>query len=329
MKAAFYRETGRARNVIEIGELPDPEAGPGEVRVRVAFSGINPSDVKARAGRGLRGGFPLVIPHSDGAGTIDQVGPGVPPERLGTRVWTWNAQIKRPFGTAAEYVVLPSEQAVPLPGGVSEQAGACLGVPFMTAWRAVHQRPAVLPGTETILVAGGAGTVGGYAIQLARRAGYRVITTISSVRKAEQVLELGAHHVINYREEDVAERIRVLTGGQGVDRIIEVDLAANAKLYTGALARGGMVIVYGSSDWSARLPLGEFLVHGVELTLFNVYELKERTRAAAILDSATVLADPSFRHRIAATFTIDETIKAHEVVESGQMIGNVLVTPSG
>jgi NADPH:quinone reductase len=324
MRAAYYEENGPARIVLKIGERPIPESGPGEVRVRVKVSGVNPSDVKTRRGSGRVPGFPLTIPHSDGAGIIDAVGTGVDPARIGERVWLWNGQWRRPFGTAAEYVSLPAAQAVPLPAAVPFEVGACLGIPLLTAWRAVHWRP-VGPG-ETMLIAGGAGSVGHYAVQLAKRAGYRVIASVSSAEKAAIARAAGAEAAVDYRTQDLAEAVRHFTGGAGIDRVIEVNLSANAGRYAEYLRHDGLAVVYGSDNWATNLPLGAWLVHGIELALPIVYELPPSIRAEATAAIRELLADPSFEHRIAARFPLDRIADAHEAVESGKLIGNVVVT---
>ncbi|HVI88223.1 MAG TPA: NADPH:quinone reductase [Dongiaceae bacterium] len=324
MRAAYYQENGPARAVLKIGQQPTPEPGPGEVRVRVKVSGVNPSDVKSRRGGGRTAGFPLTIPHSDGAGIIDAVGTGVDPARIGEWVWLWNGQWRRPFGTAAEFVALPAAQAVPLPAAVSFEVGACLGIPLLTAWRAVHWRP-IRPG-ETMLVAGGAGSVGHYAVQLAKRAGYRVIASVSSAEKAAVARAAGAEAVVDYRSQDLAEAVREFTDGAGIDRVVEVNLSANAGRYAEYLRHEGLAVVYGSDDWTTQLPLGAWLVHGIELALFIVYELPPAIRAAAIAATTELLADPGFEHRIAARFPLERIAEAHEAVETGKLIGNVVVT---
>jgi NADPH2:quinone reductase len=324
MRAAYYEENGPARNVLKVGERPTPEPGPGEVRVQVKASGVNPSDVKTRRGSGRAPGFPLTIPHSDGAGIVDAVGAGVDRARIGERVWLWNGQWRRPFGTAAEYVSLPAAQAVPLPAAVPFDVGACLGIPLLTAWRAVHWRPA-RPG-ETMLVAGGAGSVGHYVVQLAKRAGYRVIASVSSADKAAIARAAGAEATVDYRTQDLAEAVRHFAGGPGIDRVIEVNLSANAGRYVEYLRHEGLAVVYGSDSWVTELPLGAWLVHGIELAIFIVYELPPSIREAAIAATQKLLADPSFEHRIAVRFPLDRTADAHEAVESGKLIGNVVVT---
>lgn len=325
MRAAAYDRGGPARDVLTVRDVPMPEPGAGEVLVRVLASGVNPSDVKNRSGAWTAHPFPRVIPHSDGAGVIEAVGPDVDAGRVGERVWTWNAQWARPFGTAAEFVVLPAPQAVPLPPGVSFEAGACLGIPWLTAWRAVHYWPAS-PGV--ILVTGGAGAVGFYAIQLAKRAGHRVVTTVSSPDKADVARSAGADLVVDYKREDVVEAVAAFTDGRGVDGIVEVDLRANAPLYTKLLRPGGLAVAYGSGDWSAPLPLGPWLLHGVALAVFIVYELAPEIRDRAVAESFAILQDPSFKHLIAARFPLDRIVEAHEAVESGLMLGNVVVEPT-
>jgi NADPH:quinone reductase len=322
MRAAFYDRLGPAEKVLRVDDLPDPLAQPGEVLVKVVASGVNPSDVKSRGGGAVHP-FPRVIPHSDGAGVIVAVGKGVDTDRVGQRVWLWNAQWQRPRGTAAELVAVPEAQAVPLPTRVSFEAGACLGVPFLTAWRAVHYQPIVTG--EVVLVAGGAGAVGFYAIQLAKRAGARVIATVSSTEKASIASAAGADLVLDYNDPTFVAAVQRSTGGKGADRIVEVDLVGNAPRYRAILRKGGLVIAYGSRSWSAPLSLSEWLLHGIELAIFIVYELPDEVRRAAIAKSAAILADPSFRHLIAQTYSLDQIAAAHQAVEQGRLLGNAVV----
>jgi NADPH2:quinone reductase len=322
LRAIRYERTGPAREVLHLTTVPRPEPGPGEVRVRLHASGVNPSDVKSR--RAPQMSYAAVTPHSDGAGVVEAVGDDVPASRLGERVWTFNAQWKRPFGTAAEAVVLPAAFAVPLPEGVSFEVGACLGIPALTAWEAVHGEDAV--DGETVLVQGGAGAVGHLAVQFAAQAGKRVIASVSSADKAALALAAGAEAVVNYREEDVAARIAALTGGRGVDRVIEVNLSANAGSYARVVRPGGRVTVYGSDDWQAVLPLRDYLVHGLSLRFFIVYELDERQRAAGIAGVHAALAR-GLDVKIAARFGLADTATAHEMVEAGRQVGNVVVLP--
>src|SRR5690349_13638657 len=251
MRAAYYEANGAAAQVLRLGDLTTPEPGVGEVRVRLATSGVNPSDVKSRAGLTRKIAFPRVIPHSDGAGVIDMVGDGVPPARVGERVWTWNAQWKRPFGTCAEYIVLPAALAVRLPDDIGFAEGACLGIPAMTAYHAVAVAEAWAG--STLLVSGGAGAVGNYAIQFAKARGAVVITTVSSEEKGKLALRAGADHVVDYKREDVGERVMELTDKAGVDAMIELDLTANAPLMPAVLRPRGTVVVYGTRA-EAKIP---------------------------------------------------------------------------
>ncbi len=323
MRVASYTAPGTAREVLKIGQRPTPVPLPHEVLVRVHASGVNPSDVKTRRSGPLA--FPEIVPHSDGAGVIEAVGREVDSRRIGERVWIWNAAWRRANGTAAEYVALPSRQAVRLPDNTSFEAGACLGIPALTAYRAVHFSGDVRG--LVLLVAGGAGAVGHYACQMAAAAGATVIATVSSDVKAAQALEAGAAHVINYRQESIADRVHQIVGQNGVDRVLEVDLAANAAGYTGYLKHGGCAIVYGSGDWAATLPLRNWLVHGVTASFFIVYELSDEVRARAVADITQWLERNRLIHRIAARFSLDEIALAHEAVESGRHIGNVVVLP--
>ncbi len=323
MRVACYSVPGPARDVIRIVEKPKPVPSQNEVLVRVHASGVNPSDVKSRKSGPLA--FAEIIPHSDGAGVIEAVGSGVGSHRIGERVWLWNAAWKRAHGTAAEYVALPSGQAVRLPNNISFEAGACLGIPALTAYRAV------LFGGDVrglnILVAGGAGAVGHYACQIAAQAGAVVIATVSSDEKAQQAISAGASQAINYKSESVGDRIQQITRGAGADRVLEVDLAANAHLYTSCLRRDGQVIVYGSADWNTKLPLRDWLIHGVTTSFFIVYELGPSVRERAIADLTKWLEQDRLAHRVAARYSLEETALAHEAVESGRIVGNVVVIP--
>ncbi|MFZ1948552.1 MAG: NADPH:quinone reductase [Pseudolabrys sp.] len=323
MQAAYYERNGLAREVLRIGEIQTPSAGPGEVRVKLAASGVNPSDVKSRQGSTRKIAFPRVIPHSDGAGVIDDVGDGVPKSRIGERVWVWNGQWKRAFGTAAEFIVVPTAQAVALPGNVSFEAGACLGIPAMTAIHAVVLAKATKD--KTLLVSGGAGAVSQYVIQFAKAQGATVIATVSSPEKAKAAHEAGADHTVDYKRESVGERVMEITGNRGIDVTIEMDLTANAKLIPNVLRPKGSVIVYGTGP-EAVLPAAFCLVNSIRLQFFLVYELDaaERERALAAINSA--LKTGSLLNRILQpTYSLADTVAAHEAVERGT-IGNVIVT---
>jgi NADPH2:quinone reductase len=322
MRAATFSHTGSARDVLHVEDRPVPEPGPGEVRVKIEASGVNPSDVKRRGAKpdGSPAEFPLVIPHSDGAGRIDKVGPGVGPARVGERVWTFNAQFERPFGTAAEYCVVPNDFAVRLPDNIDYATGACLGVPALTAYHAV-----MLDGTvrdKTILIQGGAGSVANYAIQFAKADGATVIATVSSPEKAAHARAAGADHTIDYRREDLAQRVRELTGGRGIGRVIEVDLAANVPTYLSILADSAKVVVYGSGGIA---PVPGLIRLQTTLQFFVVYKLDAGIRRRWVAAITSMLGHGLLKHTIARRFPLDRIVEAHEAVESGKEMGHVVV----
>jgi len=326
MKAAFYDRTGPAQQVLVIGELPEPVPANGEVRVRIEWSGVNPSDVKARSGaRGPAMPFARVIPHSDGMGTIDAVGSAVNPSRIGQRVWIWNAAWGRACGTAASHVVLPESQAVPLPDNVPGEVGACLGIPALTATHAVLTDGGVEG--QSVLVAGGAGAVGHYAVQMARLLGARqVIATVSSPTKADLARAAGADVVIDYRRENVVDRIREATRGAGVDRVVEVDIAANAAIDMEVIRPNGIWVVYGSGARQFNLPFFPMISRNILVRFFIVYHLSDadRLRANAVLDD--FLRRHLLKHNIALRLPLASIAQAHELVESGTAVGNVVVS---
>jgi NADPH2:quinone reductase len=269
---------------------------------------------------------PRVIPHSDGAGVIDRVGPGVDPARLGERVWIWNGQWRRAFGTAATLIALPSEQAVRLPDGTSFEAGACLGIPALTAHRAVTIDG--LPEGQSILVAGGAGAVGHYAIQFAKLLGAaQVIATVSSDEKAAHARAAGADEIINYKTEAVPDCVREITGGRGVDRVVEVDIAGNAHLLPKIIGQDGLCVAYGSNSPQVSFEFGPMIMSGAAVRFFIVYELPAAARERGIADLTRWLEDGLIQHAIGATLPLDRTIEAHELVEQGKIVGNVIVQP--
>ena len=324
MRAAYYEKNGAARDVLRIAEVDTPQPGPGEVRVKLKTSGVNPSDVKAREGRTRKLSFPRVIPHSDGAGEIDAVGNGVPASRKGERVSIWNAQWTRPFGSCAEYIVLPQALASPLPAGASFEAGACLGIPAMTAYHAV----AVSGATKgsTVLITGGAGGVGHYAIQFAKARGATVLTTVSSEEKAKLAKQAGADHTIDYKRENVGERVMALTGKTGVDAVVEMDLAANAKHHPGWLRPRGHVVVYGTGSAEAAIPAQPSLVNAIKIEFIYVYELTAQEREAAVSVINRMLENKTLINNGARALPLSDIVAAHETVEQGKALGNVVVT---
>ncbi len=327
MKAAFYERVRPAAEVLQVGDLPRPDPAAGEVRVRVQWSGVNPSDVKSRMG--LRSGmpFPRVIPHSDGMGVIDAVGEGVSAHRVGERVWLWNAAWGRPHGTACEGVCLPSAQAVPLPDAVSDEAGACLGIPALTALHSVLMDGGVAG--KTVLIAGGAGAVGHYAVQMASQLGAaRVLTTVSTPEKEALARAAGADEVIRYKSEPLVERVKALTAGRGVDRIIELDMATNGASNLEMLRESGECVVYGSSAPALQLPFFPLLAKNIQLRFFIVYHLSPADRARAVATLTRMLERGTLQHSIGARMTLADIVRAHERIERGEVTGNlVLQTP--
>ena len=321
MKAAWYERNGSAE-VLHMGEMPEPEPGPREVRVRVITSGVNPSDWKRRQGLSQPIGFPKVVPHQDGAGIIDRVGPAVSESRLDERVWLFESQFGRPFGSAAEYTVQPANHAVRLPAAITFDQGACLGVPAMTAHRCLIADGPVTG--KTVLVPGGAGAVGHYAVQQAKLGGATVISTASSDVKARISIEAGADYTINYREENTTARIMEITGGSGVDHIVEVDFAANFPVTQEVLSPSGVVAVYGAGvGQQPPVPL-QFRSSNVTVRMVMVYNMPEPAKEAAISDITRWLEGNALSHQVGPHFPLSEIIQAHQAVEGGA-IGNVII----
>lgn len=324
MRASWYEATGPAREVLRVGELPDPQPGPGEVRVKMAWAGVNPSDVKRRAGwNNQRMAFARVIPQMDGSGVIDQVGAGVDPGRIGQRVWLHSTGWKRPHGTAAGYAITPSGRAFDLPAGVDLRVGASLGVPALTAHYAVLGQGPV--SERTVLVTGGAGAVGFYAIQLARLGGARVLSTTSGGDKAAQATRAGAHAVIDYRREDVAARVLELTGGAGADHVVDVDFGANLPVVLRLIRPHGSIATYASmGEPRPALPFYDMMTRNLRLAMVFVYELPAQVLEHSAREIAHWVAGPGFRAPTFHEFALDDIAAAHEAVEAGTA-GKVLV----
>jgi NADPH2:quinone reductase len=313
--AAWYERQGPARDVLVVGEVDDPQPGPGEVRLRVAWSGINPGDIKKREnafGYGMPS--PRVIPHSDGAGTIDQVGAGVPAARLGQRVWCYGAQSYRPFGTAAQYVVVPAEQAVPLPDAVSFAQGACLGIPGITAHRAVHCAGA-LQG-RTVLVQGAAGAVGTAAVVLSRQAGARVVAGVRSAAGAMAAMAAGADRVVRLDQGAPADIVQQLGVG-GVHHVVEVDLAANIALDEQLLAVGGSIGAYASGSATPQIPFWLLLFKNITLHFLGSDDFPPADKAQAALALNAALQSGWAGYADIHLFALADIAAAHERVASG------------
>ncbi|MBI4272138.1 MAG: NADPH:quinone reductase [Candidatus Rokubacteria bacterium] len=325
MKAVWYERQGPAREVLVFGELPTPEPGPGEVLVRLHASGVNPSDCNRRAGRGHPAmEFPRIVPDSDGAGVVDAVGPGAPAALLGRRVWLYNGQRGRALGTAAEYIALDADLVSPLPDGVDFAAGATLGIPCMTAHVCLFADGEIRD--RNVLVTGGAGAVGHYAIQLAGWRGARVIATVSSEAKAAHARAAGADAVIDYRTTPVAERVLELTGGRGVDRIVEVDFGGNLAETVRMIAPNGVVAAYASRGREEPpLPFYALMRKCVTLRPLLLPATRPEARRQAQVDIGRWLAEGRRLHAIAAAFPLARTVDAHEMVERGGKLGTVVV----
>ena len=316
MKAAWYDNTANASEVLEVGELPTPEPGPGEVRVKIASSGINPVDVKRRlGGRGAMDST-RIVPHFDGAGTVHAVASGVPAERIGQRVWVYEAQWQRVLGTASEYVTLPESLAVPLPDVASFNDGASLGIPALTAHQCVFGDGPV--DGQTILVTGGAGAVGSYAVQLAALSGARVISTVSSEEKGGIASAAGAEAIVNYRTESVRERVLELTDGEGVDRIVDVEFGGNLSESIKVLKPRGVVSTYASAaDPEPRIPFYLMLYRNITTRFELVFLMTDAAKHAAIEDLDRWLSEARLSHPAVLSFALEDIVQAHLSVESG------------
>lgn len=339
MRSIVYSRTGSS-SVLSLAEREPAEPGTGEVRVKVAVSGVNPTDWKARAAAGSTPAFDEVVPNQDGAGVVDAVGEGVTELAVGDRVWLYLAQHQRPTGTAQEFTVIPAQRAVKLPEGIGFDVAASLGVPAMTAHRAltVHEfGPARLsPGSldgRVVLVAGGAGAVGHAAIQLAVWAGATVIATVSSDEKAALARAAGADHVVNYRDGDAAERIAALARG-GVDHIVEVSIAQNADLDGQVVANHGSIAYYADNGGAAAtIPVRPAFAKNVRLQGLLLYTVGDAALQAAVEDITAALHDGALPVGEAAGlpltwFALEETSAAHDAVEQGA-VGKVLIDLSG
>lgn len=315
MKAASYNSFGPAREVLVVGELNKPLPGPGEVLVSLAASGVNPSDVKKRMGSSpdlLDNG--AVIPHSDGAGIIESVGAGVSTERLGERVWVYQAQHARQYGTAAEYVTVESRRAVLLPANTDFEVGACIGIPIMTAHRCVFADGPV--DGLSLAVTGGAGRVGHYAVQWASQAGATVFATASNEIGAKACLEAGAQAVVNHREADWAQQLVEANDGNRFDRVIDVEFGANLTAVLEMIRTSGTIVSYGSAlEPEPKLPFYRMMFLDLSLRLVIVYEMPEAAKSAAIADITRALEQDRLQHRIARLLPLDEIARAHELIE--------------
>jgi NADPH2:quinone reductase len=317
MRAAVYRRTGPAAAVLTLEDAPTPEPGPGEVRVRLRLAGVNPTDWKMRSSTEPAD---FQIPGQDGAGDVDAVGEGVDPGRIGERVWVWFAARGRPWGTAAQWTVVPSRQAVQLPDKVSYEQGASLGIPAMTAWHCLHVDGAI--DGRPVLVAGGAGAVGNAAVALAHRGGARVVATASTPEKAALAESAGADLVVDYRAPDAAERIRAFAP-EGVDRVVEVALGANLELDLAVVAPHAVVATY-ADDRVTDLPVRRLMVNNTMLRFVLVYGVADADLDAAVAGVSAALADGALPALPVARYPLDRVAEAHDAVQAGTF-GRVLL----
>ncbi|MEM7226485.1 MAG: NADPH:quinone reductase [Pseudomonadota bacterium] len=331
MIGASYSARGPAREVLQVGELPEPTAAPGEVLVRVHASGANPSDVKTRAGNMGPMTVERTVPHSDGAGVIEAVGQGVCERRVGERVWLYNVnrtadgQGQGARGTAAELVAVGADLAVPLANGVSFEEGACLGVPAMTAHRALFADGPIEG--MSLLITGGAGAVGSMAIQMAKAAGARVVTTVSGDEKAAATREDGADTVVNYKTENLVEAVLTANGGKKLDRIVDVDFGSHVNLTPEILKPNGMIAAYASMGApQPSLQYYPLMFNNTVIRLVFVYAMPAEATGAAGLAVDQMLRSGALKPRVAQTFALADIAAAHEMVEGGRQIGNVIVT---
>jgi NADPH:quinone reductase len=322
MKAAWYEKQGTARDVLIVGEMNDPQPRAGEVRIRIAFSGVNPGDVKKREDAfGVGMPYPRVIPHSDGSGTVDAVGEGVSREWVGRRVWCYGAQSYRPFGTAAEHTVVPLKQAVPLPDSVPLEQGACVGIPGITAHRAVHVAGSVEG--RTVLVQGGAGAVGACAVQLAHQAGARVIATCRAEADKQIASRAGADEVL-LTTGKLAKQIRALAP-DGVDHIVEVAFGANIKTDTEVLAQGGSIATYATNAPMPEIPVWQLVFVNARLFFVGSDDVPADAKIEATRDINKALETGWQGLDIAEIISLDEIARAHELVEHPAKPGRVIV----
>jgi NADPH:quinone reductase len=322
MRAAVYERYGPARDVLRVTDIERPDPGPGEVRVRMRVSAVNPTDWRVRSGSQSGGEppFPYMVPNQDGAGEIDAVGEGVDPGRVGTRVWVWFAAHGRQHGSAAQWACLPERQALPLPDNASLELGASLGIPALTAHHCLFRDGGLH--ARSVLVAGGAGAVGHFAIELGRRGGAQVIATVSSDEKGDLARAAGAATVVNYRAEDAADAIRA-AAPEGVDRIVEVAPAANAALDAEVIAPNGVVSIY-AADGELATPVRPLMVRNVCLRFVLVYNVPDEWLARAVDEVNAAVAAGDLTELPAHRFPLEDIAGAHEAVEGGA-VGKVLV----
>lgn len=325
MRAAYYNKSGPAHEVIQIGEFETPRPGPDEVLVKIKNSGVNPSDIKSRTTSFARVKDLLpLIPHTDGAGVVEEVGSNVRSLKSGDRVWIGFAMWRGSNGTCAEYVSVPENFVFPLPENTGFDVGACAGVPILTAMHALSIGPDVKG--RSVLITGGATAVGNYAIQFAKRSGARVLTTVGDTSKAETARAAGADETILYKQENPVELISQLTDGQGVDYLVDMDMSFYAPLYPSIVAENGFVVVYGSNHPIADgVPTHLFFMRGLTLKGFLLWNLPDELVRRLGESTTSLFSDNVLKHNIGASYPFLESAEAQDVVEHGKISGNVVI----
>ena len=324
MKAVWYEKIGAAADVLNVGKFDDPSPKSGEVLIEVKSSGINPSDVKIRAGARGDLQFPKIIPHSDGGGVIVEVGKNVDPKRVGERVWIWNGAFGRSHGTCAELISIPEKQAVKMNNDTNYEAAACLGIPASTAYYGIFANGTVED--KTILVTGGSGAVGYYGIQFAKWAGAKVISTVSSDQKAEIAKNAGADLVLNYKKDRIAQAVKEYTKGTGVDRVLEVEFGGNISINQEIVKDNGVIAAYASAGkMEPILPFYNLMFKGIKIDTYLIYSISDNDRKKVVNGISNALSQDAIDHMIAKSYSFDEIVSAHEALESGTVVGNILV----
>jgi NADPH2:quinone reductase len=324
MLAGWYEQSGPAKQVIQIGQMDQPQAGPGEVLVRLHASGINPSDYKKRGNSNTKLEFPRIVPHSDGAGRIAGLGAGVEGYKIGERVWVFNAQWKRAMGTAAQYIAVPAQLVRRLPAHVSFVEGACLGIPAMTGYRAVFADGPVRG--KTVYIPAATGRVGAYAVQFAKWGGARVIASVSSEEKAAMARGLKADVVLNRSSDNLIERVLAETDQKGVDHIVEIDLGGNMPISEKILAENGSICSYASAQSSiAHLNIGARRARNMSVRVIFVYLLSPSAIEDTCSGIIQALHDTAIHHRIAGVFPLSELAQAHETAEQQSGLGHMVI----
>ena len=328
MKAHWYEKAGDAYSVLESGEMEDPSPGPGEVRIKVAYSGVNPYDTKKRAkGRDVEQ-FGRIIPNCDGSGIIDRVGDGVLKDRIGQSVWVFGAQVTQAFGTGAEYCVIPDLQAIALPKNLSLEEGAALGIPAVTAHRAVFADGDVAG--KILYVAGATGRVGSYAVQFSKLAGATVIAATGSNDKIDYLKKLGADYIVNYREEHRIQQVKSILGSEGVDRIIESSFGANIEFDAAVLARHGIIAAFGFDDvGSQSMPHFPLMLKNALLRYIAIFFISHEAKEKTFSQINQIISTGGIQHHIGHIFAFDELPNAHQAIETNEVLGAGLVKIEG